>query len=472
MYRELGVKPLAEGQRRCAKPPYDSLPIPRADIPAGIILSRDADAWIREDEIPEVTFTDATGKPLKVKVENEDGEKEELEVIGPAVALPLYEGRMIGQFDFSQKGWVSGKGRSAEWRDIPWEQKRVEPQFLLGDATYRSFPIDGRDFKVGIMDVTSATNSRTMIATPLGCAPTGHKVPTLSPINGNSTDLILLLASVLDTFSFDYLLRNRLGGLSVVWAALAENAVPTQKNISPALATLSSRLVGGQFLAYPRILRFASRDRSHVAAVTPHERLRTRLNIEAIVYACYGLDADTVRWLLYETDLPRTQLSDRTVSKRLNPKGFWRVDKGRDTEQRQTVLSIIAFDDLQHMIARSNGDVAKGIEAFCSQNEGEGWMLPETLRLADYGLGHDDRANEHQPVRECFGPRFYDWQLAQTPEESWKECHLHARNLLGPAEYEGLLDELAGRPVESGVAIAASKTEDKRTKDSSSRLFE
>ena len=47
-------------------------------------------------------------------------------------ALPLYEGRMIGQSDFSQKGWVSGKGRSAVWRDIPWERKQIEPQFPDG----------------------------------------------------------------------------------------------------------------------------------------------------------------------------------------------------------------------------------------------------------------------------------------------------------------------------------------------------
>ena len=35
--------------------------------------------------------------------------------VGPddEIALPLYEGRMVGQFDVSQKGWVSGKGRSA-----------------------------------------------------------------------------------------------------------------------------------------------------------------------------------------------------------------------------------------------------------------------------------------------------------------------------------------------------------------------
>jgi len=91
---------------RCAQPPYDHLPVPRIAIPEGIILSREADAWIDEAEIQEV-------------------------------ALPLYEGRMIGQFDFSQKGWVSGKGRSAVWRDIPWERKRIEPQYLMAEADYR-----------------------------------------------------------------------------------------------------------------------------------------------------------------------------------------------------------------------------------------------------------------------------------------------------------------------------------------------
>ena len=32
------------------------------------------------------------------------------------IALPLYEGRMIGPFDPCEKGWVSGKGRSAAWQ--------------------------------------------------------------------------------------------------------------------------------------------------------------------------------------------------------------------------------------------------------------------------------------------------------------------------------------------------------------------
>jgi hypothetical protein len=119
------------------------------------------------------------------------------------------------------------------------------------------------------------------------------------------------------------------------------------------------------------------------------------------------------------------------------------------------VLSCVAFRDLHERIVASGGDVEKAIEAFCEQNDGEGWMLPETLRLADYGLGHDDRAKQHQPVRECFGPRFYDWQLIQTSEESWRECHLHARNLLGPDGYQALLDKSEGKAVPQTPPLAS-----------------
>lgn len=56
-------------------------------------------------------------------------------------------------------------------------------------------------------------------------------------------------------------------------------------------------------------------------------------------------------------------------------------------------------------------------------------MVPETLRLADYGLGHDDRAKEPQPVASRLGPRFLPWQLEQTVEESREECARHAERI-------------------------------------------
>ena len=113
---------------------------------------------------------------------------------------------------------------------------------------------------------------------------------------------------------------------------------------------------------------------------------------------------------------PSIWINSKESKRTLDPKGFWRVDKDKEPELRHTVLAQVAFQDLKRM----------GLKAFLEQNDGEGWMLPETLRLADYGLGHDDRAKEPQPVAPLLGPRFLPWQLEQSVEESWEECERHA----------------------------------------------
>lgn len=163
--------------------------------------------------------------------------------------------------------------------------------------------------------------------------------------------------------------------------------------------------------------------------------------LDAVVALWFGLDYSDLRHILKDFDLPHSEIAARS----LNPKGFWRIDRYKDPELRHTVLTLVAFHDLETKIRNSNGDRQRGIEAFLNQNHGEGWILPETLRLADYGLGHDDRARHPQPVASCLGPRFFDWQLGQSPEESWRECHLHARNLLGEHAYQRLLADLERR---------------------------
>lgn len=432
---------------RCAQLPYDTLPIPRGDIPEGVILSREADAWIREDEIPEVTFTDASGKPLKIKVENEDGKKEEIEVRGPAVALPLYEGRMIGQFDFSEKGWVSGKGRSAEWREIDWLSKSIEPQFVMAQPTFEIARLDHSQLKIGYMDVTSATNRRTMYSTVLQPWPCGNRVNILAL---NSALELLAVSSALNSFAFDFSLRQRLAGIIVNYFIAAETPLPRalrDASLIQYISLLATRLCAASRIYGPIWIEVA-RDTATPTirgrwAVSDCERTRIQIQLEAVMFALFGFDTRMALACLSECDYPSEQLARRLTT--LSPKGFWRVDKGKHAEHRYTVLTLIAFHDLMRHIEVCGGDRDKGIESFLNQNDGEGWMLPETLRLADYDLGHDDRAKEHQPVRAHFGPRFYDWQLAQTPEASWRECHLHARNLLGEDGYAKLLAEIKGR---------------------------
>jgi hypothetical protein len=414
---------------RCAQPPYDTLPIPRADIPAGIILSREGDAWIREDRIEDV-------------------------------ALPLYEGRMIGQFDFSQKGWVSGKGRSAEWREIPWEIKRVEPQYLMGSESFLgAVDRDGnpkalRGLKLGFMAVGSSTNARTMIAGFVHDSPCGNAVPPLRPRRATLTPL---LGMILNSLGFDYAMRCRLAGLNLNYFVIAESPLPRVDNPSLDLLTrLASRTSMGSPLFADIWVRFISERYGWKAdwVLSISERTRVLAMCDAISFCLLGFDNPSVNHVLRECDFSFSDANDVSI-KMLNPNGFWRVDKDKDPELRHTVLTLVAFHDLEEKIRDCGGDREKGIVAFLNQNGGEGWMLPETLRLADYGLGHDERAMHHQPVASQLGPRFYDWQLAQTAGESWRECRLHARNLLGEAGYLRFHEELEAEG--KGEAVAASR---------------
>jgi hypothetical protein len=164
--------------------------------------------------------------------------------------------------------------------------------------------------------------------------------------------------------------------------------------------------------------------------------------LDAVVAALYGLDRDDFAWILKDCDHPTAKTTHKAFCRQLDPKGFWRVDKTEDPELRHTVLSLAAFDDLTAAIAAAGGDrdagaVQEGIRAFCDQHDGDGWLLPETLCLADLGLtrtvdvgAYDDRARTPQPVRSRLGERFLDWQLAQSVEESWAECERHAKAIL------------------------------------------
>jgi len=69
------------------------------------------------------------------------------------------------------------------------------------------------------------------------------------------------------------------------------------------------------------------------------------------------------------------------------------------------------------------------------------------------------------------GQRFYDWQLTQSPEESWRECHLQARNLLGQDGYYNLLGEVLRDTDPGGWSDALKFTCDLEEKQSLGHIF-
>lgn len=388
---------------RSAEPPYDALPIPRTHIPPGIILTREADAWIREECVE-------------------------------GVALPVYQGKMIWQFDpaFAAFGVTS----SNKWSELPWDAKCVHPRYLMTHADSSGVPPSGR---ILIRDVSSPTNQRTLIAAFTPPWPSGHKTPVLSCPRLSLEDEMVLVAQ-LNSLTLDYFLRLRFaisgGGGSLVWSTISEVALwpraALQADTRRALALVVQKL-----LAPSRILAVAigalrmSSGVVETTALTAHERLRLRCILDAVNAAASGLTVEDMRWLLRECDYPIAFAMNKKFARELFGKAFWRSEKELDPELRHTVLSQVAFHALQHEIRHHAGDVDAGIAAFLSQNHGDGWHIPELLCLADYGLGHDERATKPQPVACRLGPRFYDWQLAQRGKQSTLEGELHARNLRG-----------------------------------------
>ena len=385
---------------RCAQPPYDRLPVARARIPAGIVLSREGDAWIGEEEIADT-------------------------------ALPLMQGAMLHQFDFSQKGWVSGTGLQAKWNPIPWSNKRVEPQFLMSirDAGAEVSRLTKVAFRRGARN----TDARTMIASVVARMPCGDMASVLKTIPSR----VPSLAVVLNSAPVDVLVRRRVAGTHVDYHYARETSLPR-----PQMSTKGSKLSKLERLglglncaspvAAPSWCIGGTDDRPWRSswAITAGARLNMRVLCDVLVCDALGLGMSDFAYMLRSCD--RTDPSG-------DARGFWRVDKDKDPELRQTVLTLVASMDL-----RSGSDIVIDSDVRArseADNNDVNWTPPERLRLADYQLGQGSRSMQPQPVASRLGPRFCDWQLVQRTEESWEECHIHARNLLAPKEYAELLEE-------------------------------
>ena len=377
--------------------------------PEGVILSRDRTQFIHIDEVEDI-------------------------------ALPLYQGVMIWQFDFAYSQYSTEVKSKGEWINNDWTNKEISSLYLMSLSDFKTKKNISE--RIAFRDVQNATNQRTMIACIIPDFPCGNTVPLITT---NNFDLNCITLSVLTSFPLDRILRMKMSQNHINWFYAEELPLPKslkaysveQILIKIISLTNADKWFSSKWLYLCRKYEISNINLYQLWALTPYERLRLRCILDAVVAELYGLEIDDFAWILKECDHPAEQTTDKTFSRTLDPKGFWRVDKEKDPELRHTVLSLIAFHELKKM----------GLEAFLNLNDGEGWMLPENLRLADYGLGHDDRAKQPQPVTARFTladwddqptpanaplnyrQRFYPWQLAKTPEESWAECERHADNL-------------------------------------------
>jgi len=365
--------------------------------------------------------------------------------------LPLYQGAMIHQFDYCASAYrkIPGK-RGFKWEPMSWENKRVEPQYLM---SRRDFLSNGRAFyrsKLAFRDVSLATNAQTFIAAFIPPFPCNHKLPVFGDVR-----LGLGLVGQLNSVVVDWVLRQRMAGSNMTLSLVEDLPVLAREKIEREQSVVNTiRSLVWPATVFAREWTEVRGDKAWKTrwAVSTAERLRLRAVLEASVAYLFGLDRIELRHILAGCDHPPEEVNTPRFSRTLDTKGFWRVERDKLPEHRFTVLAQVAFDRLGEM----------GFRAFNAQNDGEGWTLPETIRLADFGLGHDDRAEKYLPVVSALGPRFYPWQLEQSTNESWEECERHAEilaNLLPVPDSDEETDDgvgdravdLFGDPIETNM---------------------
>ncbi len=236
------------------------------------------------------------------------------------VLLPVYEGRMIGQYDWAKKAWLHGKGRRADWAELPFAEKKILPQYLLDLNDYLKMQPE-RGAKIAYLAVGAATNTRSCIAAMIGDWPCGNAVPVFSTgidKTGNPKyEHLAALLACLNSFVFDFLLRMRLSANNLNWFILKECLVPDLTRVAQ-----SSELLRA---VYELSLHDALRAEGlHAHGFGPARRLKLRAFVEALIADAYSVDERDCRLILRGCDLDKGDATKKIASS--IDKGFHRID--------------------------------------------------------------------------------------------------------------------------------------------------
>lgn len=208
-------------------------------------------------------------------------------VMPDEIYVPLYEGRMVHQFDHAAKAYVSGSGRSAKWRELNFNEKEIIPHYFVAGSDYSFI-----GYRAGFCGVTGQGNERSLLTAMIPSSfPCGNSVPTVTAYP-NDVNVHLLWVALTNSLVADWLLRLRISN-NINFFVLESLTIPrpdlkSDEAILLIQATMLLTCTTSEFSdLWQQVM--GTQWTPEVSATDPHERACLRAQIDAIVADLYNL---------------------------------------------------------------------------------------------------------------------------------------------------------------------------------------
>jgi hypothetical protein len=215
--------------------------------------------------------------------------------------VPLYEGRFGHQYNHRFASQPRGEPRETRPEDLRDPTFQVEPQFWVAEPEFAARmarrTVGTRGASLGFRRISRSTDERTCIASVLPWTATSYGWILAT---GPSARELLALLCCLNSYVFDYTMRNALSQASVPQSTVEQLPVPSPSMLHEA-GMEESLVMSALSLAW------VSHDLdqlgeeiggSGLSTWDDSKRERMRANIDAMIFRIYEIARDEVDYIL------------------------------------------------------------------------------------------------------------------------------------------------------------------------------
>jgi hypothetical protein len=224
--------------------------------------------------------------------------------------LPLYEAKMIHQFDHRWATYTA----DGDSRDVTLAEHRdpgfaVTPRYWVDASEVEQRLADKgwtRGWLMGWRDITNATNERTVIAAVVPMVGVGNQMPLmLFAERDNPPQQYAALLANLSALVFDFVARHKTGGTHMNYFIFKQLPIlPPDRYTASDLAYIVPRVLELTYTAHD--LALWAQDLGYDGppyAFNPDRRAILRAELDACYARLYGLTRDELRYILDPSDV-------------------------------------------------------------------------------------------------------------------------------------------------------------------------